>query len=70
MSEPAVPKWCGACKHFNGINLIFIGSGIEEDAVVCCKAFPEKIPEMFSEDGGKHTKVIDGQVGDFVFEPV
>ena len=33
-----------------------------------CKAFPDGIPYEFSSGEKEHTEIVDGQVGDFVFE--
>jgi hypothetical protein len=52
------------CKYFNGFILTKNG----RSGKVVCKAFPEGIPEIIAYGKDLHNKVIDGQIGNFVFE--
>lgn len=45
---------CGKCIHDNGDGT--------------CKAFPEGIPDEFFFEDSKHTNIVEGQKGKFVFE--
>jgi len=45
---------CCNCKHNRG---------------ACCEAF-NIIPDEFFDDARKHDYVVEGQKGDFVFEPI
>lgn len=47
---------CEMCKHFNDEN------------TWTCKAFPEKIPYEIISEKIEHDAIIEGQVGNFVFE--
>lgn len=47
---------CSQCKHFNVVELK-------------CKAF-ETIPDNFLSGDKVHDKIIEGQIGDYVFTPV
>lgn len=49
------PK-CIRCKHYDSDGL-----------GITCKAFPDSIPDVILK-GEEHTAVIEGQVGDFVFD--
>jgi hypothetical protein len=46
------------CEHFDRDNV---------DGITC-KAFPGGIPDKILVEQEKHTKVLPGQTGDFVFE--
>jgi hypothetical protein len=49
---------CIKCHYYNQ----------EEGKAFTCKAFPKRIPESIL-GGIKHTEVIKGQQGDYVYKP-
>ena len=49
-------SFCRACKHFNGAD-----KGT-------CSAYPDGIPEKFSEKFGRHDDIEPDQKGDFVWK--
>lgn len=54
-----IVSYCTSCKHF---------TSIEVDGKVKCKAFPDGIPKVFLSIPKKHTKRVDSQIGDYVYE--
>lgn len=56
---------CQNCKHFDPERIVEPG---ETTSVFTCRAFPNGIPDRFLV--AKHTKVTDGQVGEYVFSAV
>ena len=41
--------------------------GTELSEVACCLAFPMGIPQDIAHGDDKHTEIIEGQVGDYIF---
>ena len=50
---------CFGCDHLSGNSLEFFGNG--------CRAFPDGIPLKIIGKPHSHDKIIEGQVGDFVY---
>lgn len=47
---------CWNCKHYN--------------TNFTCKAFDAKIPDKYFNGEEKHDKVVEGQMGDYVYSPI
>jgi len=54
------------CVHFLGCKDLVEGEEITEIAI--CKAFPNGIPDDIAYGENKHSKVVKGQVGNYVYE--
>jgi hypothetical protein len=61
----AEPKcYSRGCQHFMGVSR---PDGTEASERAVCKAFPDGIPDEIAYGDDLHTKVKDGQVGQYVF---
>jgi hypothetical protein len=52
---------CISCKHFH--------QGSTDTPILTCAAFPEGIPGVILSNEMPHYLPVEGQVGDFVYEP-
>ena len=54
------------CIHFKGV---LQPDGTELTEIVICLAFPLGIPNDIAYGNNKHTTIVEGQEGDYVYTP-
>ena len=62
LAEPNCHK--RRCAHFQGVSS---SDGTEKGEYVYCKAFPKGIPYEIAYGPNPHDKIIEGQVGEYVY---